>query len=447
MLQFNKLLTQLPDRISSLGPQGFVANVMKLYLGNLAAQVLSVFAYPILTRIYTPADMGVLAFVASATVILFPLAGLHYEMALPLAKSEEEAKDILVVCFVALTATIAVIALTLWLLPRFFLDRFGAVAPYRLFIPLALFATASYAILCYEATRQGRFAEMGRTRIYQALNGPIVQIGLGGIFHAGTIGLLIGFVIGQSAGVVGLFRLLLSGRRSALRNVNAGSIWATAVRYKRFPIFSSWSGVFSAAAPNFMTLAFPLLYGAKVGGFLFLAERILVRPLGLLTGSILHVFIMEVGRTAATAPENMRNLFLDITVKQFGISALWISAIVLSAPYFVPFIFGDQWAAAPIYLRYLAIGFFPGSIVTTVLYTLQALGKQKLAAAIDVCRTSSIIITLVIAYKFGLGAMDAVLACSLAQAAAQVAVFAVMYREVDRASARAQHADDHVAPR
>ena len=438
MLAFKRFFIQIGNRITNRGPQGFLRNVLQMFAGNLAAQILGLLAYPLLARIYAPGQLGVLAFMTSATVISIPLLALRYERALPLASSAQEAGNILVVCFAVLFGMVTLSFVVLFLLPTSIVLRFDVISRYRMFISLAFIPTGSYAILIHEATRQARFSEIARTRIYQALNGPIVQIILGGLFHAGIFGLLTGFLIGQSAGTIGLIRRLLIGHRSPLNGVNLRSAWAAAVKHRRFPLYASWSGVFGASASIFMILTFPLLYGPEVGGLLFLADRVLARPLQLLTMSVFHVFMMESGKVAAEAPQNLRALFLDITVKQFGISAVWIGAIVLSAPYVVPVIFGQQWALAPVYLRYMAIAFFPGSIVSTVLYSLQALGKQKLAAMLDISRTSSIFVALLTAYSFGVGPANAVLICSLIQATAQVVVFTVIYRAVDQASKNAR---------
>jgi O-antigen/teichoic acid export membrane protein len=411
----------------------FLHNILRLVAGNFAAQLLTLLAYPFLTRLYAPADMGVLAFVSTAAVILSPLVALRYEMALPLAGTDEEAGSVLAVCFVTLCATTALIALALWLAPLSAFARFGTIAPYRMFLPLSMFAFGAYTIVTYEATRLSRFSDIARTRIFQALNGPLVQIVLGAL-HVGKIGLLIGFIVGQGAGTLGLSRKLVFGAHSPLRQVTLKSAKAAAFKYRHFALFSSWSGVFSFGASALTTLLLTLLYGPVVGGYLFLGERVLVRPMGLLTMSFLQVFMMEAGKAARERPEELRRLFLSITKKQFVISTLWIGSIVLGAPYVIPLAFGNQWDSASIYIQVIGLAFFPSSIANSVMFTLQLIGKQKLAAGLDVVRFCLVLLSLVTAYWLGATPLQALFASSAVLAVTQGIILVIMYLAVDRIS-------------
>lgn len=181
----------------------FQNNVFKLIAGNFIAQGASLAAYPILTRIYVPEQFGILSFIVAATNTLQPLIGLRYEMALPLTKSDEEAGNVIVVCGVALLLTVGLVTVGLWWLPLPLLSRFSTIAPYRMFIALGTLGIGSYIILIYEATRRSRYTDLARTRIVQSIGGPIVQIVLGTV-GAGTLGLLIGFLVAGASGSAGL---------------------------------------------------------------------------------------------------------------------------------------------------------------------------------------------------------------------------------------------------
>jgi O-antigen/teichoic acid export membrane protein len=167
------LATRLPLR------SDFARNVFRLFAANATAQLLTFAAYPVLTRVYRPEQLGILSSVLFATMILTPASTLRFEIAVPLARSEAEAGSLLALSFSVVVLISALMAAVLALLPPAALASLGPAAPYRLFLPVSLLAFGVYTVLTYEATRLGRYEEIAKTRVSQALVGPVIQILLG----------------------------------------------------------------------------------------------------------------------------------------------------------------------------------------------------------------------------------------------------------------------------
>jgi O-antigen/teichoic acid export membrane protein len=411
---------------------GFFGNVMKLFAGNASAQLLTLLAYPILTRLYAPADLGVLAFVATVIAVVAPCAALRYEMAIPLARSEEEAGNALAVCLTVVLGIAVLFVLIALLLPQSVLDQYDSVAPFRLFVPLGLLGSGCYMLAVFEATRHSRYADIARSRIYQFLTGPTLQVALG-VFGLGKAGLIIGLIFGTFSGTYGLVRRLkIFWPPSPLFEVTPRSIWATAVRYRHFPLYSSWASLLSVCSNNIMNLTFTILYGPTIGGFVFLGDRVLVRPLFLITTAISQVLVGEASRTAREQPERLRGLVMAIAARQLIVSIFWIGGVVLFSPWVVPLVFGADWAPAVIYLQFLAVGFFFTSLLAPIFQILQIIESQKLQAAIESGRFVAMAGALTIAKLADLQPEYTVLTCSLVQALAQGIYFVLLYRAVTR---------------
>ena len=62
----------------------FARGVVTLASGTAAAQLLTVLALPLITRLYSPADYGTLAVYSSTITLLLVVASLRYEVAIPL---------------------------------------------------------------------------------------------------------------------------------------------------------------------------------------------------------------------------------------------------------------------------------------------------------------------------------------------------------------------------
>src|SRR5690606_21592699 len=84
---------------------GFVRNVAVLAGGTALGQLLTIAASPVLTRLYDPADFGVLGVYAALLTTITTVASLRYELAIPVSDDEEEAASLLVLCLVAVIGT------------------------------------------------------------------------------------------------------------------------------------------------------------------------------------------------------------------------------------------------------------------------------------------------------------------------------------------------------
>jgi O-antigen/teichoic acid export membrane protein len=86
------VLASLQRRIQQRIPRaGFFRNVAILAGGTAIAQALNVLTAPIITRLYTPNDLGNLSVYISIYSILVVVASWRYETAIPLPKDDETA--------------------------------------------------------------------------------------------------------------------------------------------------------------------------------------------------------------------------------------------------------------------------------------------------------------------------------------------------------------------
>ena len=399
-----------------------------LFAANLVAQGLSFAAWPLLARIYPPAQMGILGMATSAMLLLTPMTTLRYEIALPLCRSAREVRNLLGLCAVVVAGTSVLLALALLLAPRAWLAPLGPAAGYRLFLPPALLAFGAYTVLVYEATRRGDYPRIAATRVSQALMAPVLQL-VFGLCGFGTSGLLWGFVLGQWSGTWRLGRGLVTGRRAPLRHVTWAGIRDMAWRFRRFAQFSSWAGVL-AGSVNLGNLLFAMLYGPEIGGFVYLADRVLMQPLRVSGNALLQVFVGEAGTLLKSGRSTLMPLLLSVLWKQTVLSVAWLGLVYLGAAVAMPLVFGHGWGPAARYVEAMISGYLPASIALPASHTLLLLGRQRLAAALDALRVCALGGCLLAARVAGVEALPAVFCFSLVQAAAQCLILAVLVAQV-----------------
>ena len=101
--------------LNKLKPKSeFSKNVLTLMTGTTIAQAIPIAISPILTRIYTPEDFGVLALFVAITTIFGTIANARYELAIMLPKKDEDAINIfalgfIITCFISLILLILVL--------------------------------------------------------------------------------------------------------------------------------------------------------------------------------------------------------------------------------------------------------------------------------------------------------------------------------------------------
>jgi O-antigen/teichoic acid export membrane protein len=424
---------------AALSRRPFLKNVSIMLTGAAAGQCVSVALAPVLTRIYSPQQFGVLRVYTAVLSILVVRGSLRYELTLPLANSEEDAINLVAVCgctLLGMTTLIGILAFAvpeslvkdIWPTPIYWLR----VNVYCGLLVLGFFCLGAYYIALYLATRQGAFRAIARTRVNQGVAGPLTQIGLG-LGGAGAPGLVIGSILGQSVGTFGLVYRVLNERRQLLRGISWQRMRALAWRYRRFPMIASWAALIDTAGGNqLLFLMVSTVYSARIAGFIFLADRVVARPLTLIGTSILQVFVGEAGRTASSDPAKLQARFYQVTSRQFLLAAVWILLCNVAATALFPTIFGADWSDAVIYLRAMSIGYLAQLVVMPVFHTLQILEKQALAAAWQLGRLLLILSVFAVSIHENLTAPWAVFSYSAAQALSSALLFAIMAREIQR---------------
>ena len=87
--------------INKLKPKSeFSRNVLTLMTGTTIAQAIPIAISPILTRIYTPEDFGILALFVAISTIFGSIANGRYELAIMLPKKDEDAINIFALGFI-----------------------------------------------------------------------------------------------------------------------------------------------------------------------------------------------------------------------------------------------------------------------------------------------------------------------------------------------------------
>lgn len=171
---------------------------------------------------------------------------------------------------------------------------------------------------------------------------------------------------------------------------------------------------------------FSACYSSEVAGFMFLSERVIMRPLIIVSSSLLQVFTGEAGRSVSQDPGRLRARFYQVVTRQFLFAASWILLANLVAGLAFPLLFGTAWADAIPYLRALSLLYLLQAALHPVSTLLQVLERQRTAGAWQIGRLILVISGALLPWRAGLSALGALWVSAVIQAFCSLLLLGLM---------------------
>ena len=363
--------------IQKLKPKSeFTRNVLTLMTGTTIAQAIPIAISPILTRLYSPEDFGVLALFVAISSIFGSMANGRYELAIMLPKKDEDAINIAALGFII----VSLLSLFLLFLVVVFHDIIvrklcnDAISLWLYFIPVSIFFIGFFNILNYFNNRKKEYKDLAKATIIKSIVTAIVQLSFG-FLHSGVIGLISGQLISSFFANMKLLKNIIKDKL-LVSKVSRLKIIVLAKKYKDFPKFTMWAGLFNTSSIHLTNILISAMFNIKTLGFYSLSQKMVGIPSSLIGSSIGQVFFQEAtqeklysGSSINTFKSTLKKLVI-ISVALFGI--LYITVEDLFA-----FIFGEEWKMAGIYAKILMPFFMIQFIVSPLAKINQIYMKNK----------------------------------------------------------------------
>lgn len=334
----------------------FGRNVVTLATGTTIAQAIPIAVMPILTRIYTPEDIGVLAvYLAIVSIFASTVTG-RFELAITLPNKDEDADNLV---FLSLGIAI-VLSFILFLIVFFFGDEIGnifntpEITSWLIFTPISIFLVSVYNTINYWFNRNKLYVGMSKNRIIQSSFISGIQVGSGFIKLNG--GLIIGNVIGQLITTIMMLSIFIRNIKTK-KNIDVLSIKQIAHRYRRHPYHllpSHWIG---ASAMQMPVIIIATAFGAAAVGFFSLAQKMVTIPSSIIASAIGDVYRQEASLAYQEHGE-FKDLFIKTLINTVKLAVIPFGVLFLIAPDIFSIVFGEQWRVAGEYARIIIIASF-----------------------------------------------------------------------------------------
>lgn len=346
----------------------FNKNILVLLSGTTIAQALPIVLMPVLTRLYTPAEFGVLAIFVAITTILGAIANARYELALTLPETDDEAITVAALGLAIATGFSLVLLIPFVLFNGAVTALFDntAISTWLYFVPLVVWLIGLFNVFNFLNTRLKKYKDIAISHVYRSVAMVSVQLILG-FLKAGSLGLVTGQIFAQIA-VVLRVGYTLPVKPILRRIASLTALKAAAARFRRFFIFMLPATLMNSISNNFISLYLPIAFSMSTLGFYSLAQRALGAPSALIGSSIGQVYMQEASAEKISTGI-VRVSFIKALRKLFIISLIIFVPLFFTVEFIFYFVFGEEWRVAGVYakilLPYFAINFIVSSLSVT----------------------------------------------------------------------------------
>lgn len=387
--------------------------VFKLAGGAATGQVIGLAAYPLITRLYSPADLGVLSVYTSMVGIISVIGCMRIEQAIPLPHENEEALALTVVSVVIGLGVASVTLLAVLIRPEWFPGAAPRVPDLASFlVPAGVLAIAMYNMLSMLALREKQYGEIARTRVVQGASVALVQVG-GGLIGGGATALVTGHLGGNSAGATRLAALALRKYRSDLKSLRIPDLLAMLKRYSKFIVVGAPSALLNSAGLMLGPILIAQHYGLQTAGYFGLAVTVLSVPVALVGRSNAQVFYAESSRTITKEPTAVIRRLRGVTINLGLLGIIPSLLVVLAGRRIFAVTFGDQWFTAGDYSAVLVFAYLLSAVSAPAAQAFLLVERQEISLALNAFKAAAPLIGFLVLPLAGEDIMAALFAYSV----------------------------------
>lgn len=345
----------------------FSRQFVALFSGTVLAQLFNLASYPILSRLYSPADFGLFGTFIAASAIPCAIACGRFELAITTAPHAGR-RAVLWLCFYIAVAVSAVSTLLISLWWWYAAVPSAAILAVMLFFTVLLTGVTNATAMFLMRHDNFRFASVGV--VLRTATTVLLQLGFAWVWPS-PLGLIAGFCAGLAAQA--LMGLVISSRLQGLGKPHHKQMRAMLRRFRGQVSVDMPGTLLGALSFNFIPFFLQFLYGIRAVGHFSVGQRIAVLPLQLFNDALSQVFFQR----AARAQEERGEFW-----QEFRFTLLWSGLISLVM------LLGMLFLAQPVLAIYLGPGWDLAATILVIMAPMLAIRSvtMSLATAVFVLR-------------------------------------------------------------
>ena len=371
----------MKEQIRKIARSELVRNSAKLLSANVIAQAIGLLVYPILTRIYSPEDFGLLNLFLSIGNICLLISTGEYRYAILLPKNDEETIGLVKLCFKLVCGTSVLLMVTIPLVPMFSdLFRVQDLQSIYWMIPIYILVLGIWETLSKWHLRRKEFSILSEFQVVHSGTSAFSKIAFGWCGYT-RLGLVFSTLIAP------MLSILIYGIRHfksilPLRSNNNYLSTALLQKYRNFPLLTLPRALTNTLGDSLPALILTPVFGLSSLGFYSMA-LIVLRPIQMIVNALYQTLYEDVAakkRNLNTIKSTLLRVFVRLLL--YGIIPFVI--LMIFAPSLISFLLGENWLQTGIYIRYLCPFFFCIFLSGAFCFIPELFNKQKIFLAIEI---------------------------------------------------------------
>lgn len=404
--------------------------------GTVVAQGLALLLLPVISRVYEPKEFGEYQVLASAVLMLLPLAGLKMEFAILRLRSSAELPSLLGLCVLLNIATALLLMLSLWVGVPVLAPASTSALWAGWMLPASFLAAGLYQTFVYLPVRDKRYFMMSASKVAQT-----------GLFHGGAaasgwlvaapsaLWLLVWDVTSRVIGSAMIVGDLLKHQKARMRRATLARMWRMFRAYRRYPLYSlpgSFIGALVSSAPVFLLTS---SHGVEAAGQFGMAWRAAFMPVAMLIYAVSQVVSADISQRVRSGGDSARATVVKVTRLAALIAVAPLLLVYAFAAPITPWVLGAEWAEAGQMIAAMTPLLFGAILTGPINMVLVITGQPGLQFAWEICRAVVVLGTLWLSATAGLSAVQSVGAFSLAMLATALLFVAMILWPAHRTQA------------
>jgi O-antigen/teichoic acid export membrane protein len=373
-------------------------NILTLFSGKVAAQIILIGSAPIIARLFNPGDFGIAALALAIATMVGPLATLSYGTAAQLTERDTDARALLRLAMASTVFFSLVMTAIIFLLTQTL--HTGLIAQLSVWvwvIPLLFFLNGVVSALESWNTRMKQFRIQASTSVSEAAVGTGSRICFGMIGGSSVAGLVIGYLLGLGTRITILARASTHPHFPKTRRTRLGSYRKLMLRYRDFPLFATPTAMLNTATNKLPLLLFGALFSPALAGIYAMADRLYFRPLLMFQGSFRSVYtqhlISALDEGRALTPILLKGFFFT------GVIML-IPSLLLTAygEPVVAWLLSEKWRAAGVFIEITAPLMIFASLAVPGHAAMVVCRKQSRLLVLQIVTTITILVGFIVSF-------------------------------------------------
>lgn len=404
-----RFITRLSRKFGSVHVRGVAA----LVSGSGLAYAIGILLGPIVSRMYTPSDFGVLSVLISTSSLLAVMATLRFELAIPIEQDEKLVS--MQIWLPGITSTMfavwTFVVLAIWGRTLFALFGLSYVVKYWVVIPVGIVVIAWYQILSFLAIRYQKYSYIAQVKVLQGIGRAGLPIVLGFMFGGMRCCLIGGDILARYVSAYRFFDLMKRRvKRIKLSISFFRALGSRAIAHYRFAVFTMPAALISSGLFLLPPLILGGVYNSVVAGYFSFSQRIVLGPVLLLSQAIAQVYYGYVANAYQSREfEKAYRAFLMSFKRLFLLGLIPSGILLLFGPSLFSFVFGYPWRMSGVYARIMSVPLLLQFCVGPLYQSLNVLRRQQYIFITSVFSFSILVIIAYFAYVKNLSATSFVI--------------------------------------